>query len=122
MAITSVTKTGDDIVYVEDGITKRMSIAGDDVIVSFPLASMDKIINMYRQQSDGHLILTYIDSNGAQQSIDINPSAGGGDMTKAVYDPEDEGAIRLTPRTSSSGAEGTIFYDSDDDHVYVATE
>jgi len=30
--------------------------------------------------------------------------------------------IRLTPKASSSGAEGTIFYDSDDDHVWVATE
>jgi len=30
--------------------------------------------------------------------------------------------IRLTPKASSSGAEGTIFYDSDDNHVYVATE
>jgi hypothetical protein len=48
--------------------------------------------------------------------------AGAGDMTKAVYDPTDEGAIRLTPRTTSTGAEGTMFYDSDDNHVYVATE
>ena len=30
--------------------------------------------------------------------------------------------ITLTPKASSSGAEGTIFYCSDDDHVYVATE
>ena len=30
--------------------------------------------------------------------------------------------ITLTPKASSSGAEGTIYYDSDDDHVYVATE
>lgn len=54
--------------------------------------------------------------------VNVTVSAGGGDMLKSVYDPEDEGAIRLTPRVSSSGAEGTIFYDSDDDHVYVATE
>ena len=30
--------------------------------------------------------------------------------------------IRLTPKASSTGAEGTIFYDSDDDHIYVGTE
>jgi len=30
--------------------------------------------------------------------------------------------IRLTPKVSSSGPEGTIFYDSDDDHVWVGTE
>ena len=32
------------------------------------------------------------------------------------------GEIKLIPKTSSSGAEGTIFYDSDDNHIYVATE
>jgi len=30
--------------------------------------------------------------------------------------------IRLVPKESSTGPEGTMFYDSDDDHVYVATE
>jgi len=30
--------------------------------------------------------------------------------------------IRLTPKISSTGPEGTIFYDSDDDHIWVATE
>lgn len=30
--------------------------------------------------------------------------------------------ITLTPKTSSSGPEGTMFYSSDDDHVYVGTE
>lgn len=29
--------------------------------------------------------------------------------------------VKLTPKASSTGAEGTIFYDSDDDHVWVAT-
>ena len=48
--------------------------------------------------------------------------AGTGDMTKAVYDTKNEGAIRLTPRASSTGPEGTIFYNSSDDSVYVGTE
>jgi hypothetical protein len=64
-------------------------------------------------------------------------------MPKAVYDPNNDGVIasaqldtgialidgsrpfnevRLTPKASSTGAEGTIFYSSDDDSVYVATE
>jgi len=30
--------------------------------------------------------------------------------------------IRLTPKVSSSGLEGTMFYCSEDDHVWVATE
>lgn len=33
-----------------------------------------------------------------------------------------DGEIHLTPKTSSSGGEGTIFYNSDDDSVYVGTE
>jgi hypothetical protein len=32
------------------------------------------------------------------------------------------GEISLTPKASSSGVEGTMFYCSTDDHVYVATE
>ena len=30
--------------------------------------------------------------------------------------------IRLTPKVSSTGPEGTVYYDSDDDHLYVGTE
>ncbi len=30
--------------------------------------------------------------------------------------------IRFTPKSSSSGPEGTIYYDSDDNCIYVATE
>lgn len=30
--------------------------------------------------------------------------------------------IRLNPKASSSGPEGTVYYDSDDDHIYVGTE
>ena len=32
------------------------------------------------------------------------------------------GEIKLTPKASSTGAEGTIFYNSSDNGVYVATE
>jgi len=32
------------------------------------------------------------------------------------------GEVKLTPKSSSTGVEGTMFYSSDDDHVYVATE
>jgi hypothetical protein len=33
-----------------------------------------------------------------------------------------DGELHLTPKTASTGAEGTIFYNSDDDAVYVGTE
>jgi len=77
MTITSVTKDGDDISYVEDGVTKKLSVSGSDAVVSFPIDSCDRIINVWRQQSDGHLIITYIDTNGDEQEVDIDPNAGG---------------------------------------------
>ena len=30
--------------------------------------------------------------------------------------------IRLTPKASCAGPEGSIYYDSDDNHIYVGTE
>lgn len=42
-----------------------------------------------------------------------------------AYDHEaigEHSEIKFTPKASSTGAEGTVFYDSDDDHLYVATE
>ena len=30
--------------------------------------------------------------------------------------------LTLTPKASSSGPEGTIYYDSDDNHIYVGVE
>ena len=40
----------------------------------------------------------------------------------AGYPPRWDTEVVLTPKTSSTGPEGTMFYDSDDDHVYVGTE
>jgi len=33
-----------------------------------------------------------------------------------------DGELHLTPKASSTGAEGTLFYCSEDDSVYVGTE
>ena len=65
--------------------------------------------------------------------------SGGGFATKSEFNDhsarhEDGGAdeinlsglagayITLTPTATCAGPEGSIFYDSDDDHVYVGTE
>ena len=53
---------------------------------------------------------------GFDENGDVDTDMVSGESLKNV----DE--IRLIPKTSSDGAEGTMFYDSDDDHVYVATE
>lgn len=33
----------------------------------------------------------------------------------------DDGEVHLTPKVSSTGARGTVFFSSDDDCLYVAT-
>lgn len=62
----------------------------------------------------------------------LAPAADHGDLTGLSHDDHPQylladgsraaDEIRLTPKTSSSGPEGTIFYASDDNHVYVGTE
>ena len=44
-----------------------------------------------------------------------------GGVNPDIANPDD-GEVHLTPKSSSSGAEGTMFYNETDDHVYVATE
>jgi len=63
-------------------------------------------------------------SDGAQVYLNITAKAIS-DLNTAVNTVEGiatSGEVRLTPKSSSSGPEGTMFYDSDDDHVYVGTE
>lgn len=43
---------------------------------------------------------------------------GGGYITADGGVPINE--VRLIPKASSTGSEGTIYYNSDDDHIYVA--
>lgn len=52
-----------------------------------------------------------------------NPTLGDwfNQNVKTTGSPE-HSEIKLTPKVSSSGAEGTIFYCSDDNSVYVGTE
>jgi hypothetical protein len=47
--------------------------------------------------------------------------AGGAEGIAAISTPND-GELHLTPKASSSGAEGTIFYCGDDNAVYVGVE
>lgn len=43
-------------------------------------------------------------------------------LWEAAHEPLEFTEIRLTPKSSSTGAEGTIFYNGDDNSVYVGTE
>jgi hypothetical protein len=40
---------------------------------------------------------------------------------EVVAEPFEFTEIKLTPKATSTGGVGTVFYDSDDDHVWVAT-
>jgi len=58
------------------------------------------------------------DGAGGSQHVRLVVKDEGIDVAGSVEGEE----IRLVPKASSSGAEGTLFYCSTDDYVYVATE
>jgi hypothetical protein len=63
-----------------------------------------------------HLLMAW--SEDLQEYVKVRCDADGNILVGEISLDE----IRLIPKPSSAGAEGTIYYDSDDDHVYVATE
>lgn len=64
---------------------------------------------------------TYVDKDGSDNLTLTDAVTGTKTLAQlATGSPFDE--ILLTPKASSTGAEGTIYYDSDDDHLYVGTE
>lgn len=52
-------------------------------------------------------------------TIKYNATTGLWEVVPAGSASYDE--IQLTPKPSSSGGVGTVYYDSDDDHLWVAT-
>lgn len=79
--ITSVKKVDNllEITY-SDGVVTRKTIADDDVVLSkAPEGSLDVDV-LYL--TGGKLIVKY-----GTSTIELDPTAGTGDMTKAVYDP-----------------------------------
>ncbi len=60
----------------------------------------------------------YLKTDGFSASWEPPP---GGTELPDIADPDD-GEVHLTPKTSSTGAEGTMFYNGLDDHVYVGVE
>jgi hypothetical protein len=53
-------------------------------------------------------------------NLDWAEPSGGGELPD-IGNPND-GEVHLTPKASSTGVEGTIFYCSDDNHIYVGVE
>jgi hypothetical protein len=56
-----------------------------------------------------------------QKVFDKVDNLAGGGSTGTIATPND-GEVHLTPKSSSTGAEGTVFYCSNDNSVYVACE
>ena len=104
MTISSVAKDGGYLVIIEDGITKRRSIVYEDAVCSLPPTGYTEVGVIYVDEINNTLIIKY---NGTTTELELDGVT------------HDE--IRLTPKASSSGPEGTMFYASDDDHVYVGT-
>lgn len=115
MTITNVDKVGDHIRIVEDGITRFLTVVGEDIPVSVPVTGKRKVVNFYVDEDTNKLYAVYHHDGWEMGSPTVLEISGA--LAGSVFDE-----IRLVPKASSTGAEGTIFYDSDDDHVYVGTE
>ena len=65
---------------------------------------------------------TYIDKNVGNDMTLTDANTGTKTLAELLAGSGVFTEILLTPKASSTGAEGTIFYDSDNDHLWVATE
>lgn len=123
-------KDGAYIETVEDGVSFRRSIRWEDCVVSVPGVGNEKIDLAYINSSD-HLVLVLEDESeitiiGVTSETNHGELAGLTDDDHTIYllanGTRAASEIRLTPKASSSGPEGTMFYASVDNHVYVGTE
>ena len=89
----------------DDGRVLSRTITYSDSMVSTPPPGYEEVGNCYID-SGGRLVLNYNGSN-----VTINPTGGTPEF----------GEIKLTPKASSAGGEGTVFYAMDDSHLWVAT-
>ena len=125
--VTTYDKDGAYIEVTEDGVTYRRSIKWEDCVVSVPGGSNQKIDSVYLNESN-QLILVLED----ETEITLSDIIDHGNLIGLTDDDHKHyvlatGAramneLRLTPKASSSGPEGTMYYDSGDDSVYVGTE
>ncbi len=120
-------KDGAYIEVTENGVVYRRSIKWDDCVVSVPGESSQKIDSVYLNASN-QLILVLED----ESEITVSDIIDHGDLL-GLTDDDHTGYVlatgvramselRLTPKVSSSGPEGTVYYDSGDNSVYVGTE
>jgi hypothetical protein len=114
MAITSIDKVGDHIRIVEDGVVSFLTVVGEDTPISVPTDGNRKVVNFYVDEATDKLYAAYHQTGWEEGSPTVLEIAGSG--AGSEFDE-----IRLVPKASSTGAEGTMFYDEDDDHVYVGT-
>jgi len=88
MTIASVTRDTDAISYVEDGITKKLSIRGAHTVFSFPPTGGVQVYHMYIDGS-GNLVVQDED----QERTYGEPGVGAGDMLKSTYDIDASGVV-----------------------------
>jgi len=141
-ATTYVDKDGSDNMTLTDAVTGTKTLAqlaaGD---VAGPASSTDNAVPCFdgvtgkTLQNTGVLInpsnnnvqginnLNLIGNIGLGGLVDTRDVAADGTKLDGIESGTTALAeVRLTPQTSSSGPEGTVYYDSDDDHLYVGTE
>lgn len=115
-------------VQVEEVSPQIVQVAGD-VTTTVEIQEQPLTVVQVSQQSTVVEVLNQVVSIvevGGTELVDHGELTGLGDDDHSQYllanGSRQASEIRLTPKPSSSGPEGTIFYASADDHVYVATE
>src|SRR3990167_1066928 len=91
--VTSVTRKDIMVTIVHPDDTLKRQVVYSDLISSIIPAGYNKIQQMYRKVSDSKIYIIYTDSDDVEQTVSFTPGAGGGDMTKAEYDSDDDGVI-----------------------------
>lgn len=91
--VTSVTRKDIMVTIVHPDDTLKRQVVYSDLISSIIPAGYNKIQQIYRKVSDSKIYIIYTDSDDVEQTVSFTPGAGGGDMTKAEYDSDEDGVI-----------------------------
>lgn len=104
---------------IETEISETIVIDSD---VGLTDAEPEDTVLIVTEAADTPVIVSDDAAVNVIESIETGPQGAPGGGVGAIVSTPNDGEIHLTPKTSSSGAEGTMFYSSADDHVYVAVE
>jgi len=106
MTITNVDKVGDHIRIVEDGITRFLTVVGEDIPVSVPTTGKCKVVNLYVDEATNKVYVAYHQAAweaGSPTVIELSEAGvGAGDMLKSTYDTDEDGVVDNSEKLEGS--------------------